>query len=199
MLTEHTIEELRKNYKRLQDTDLIRLATHEAGKLRAEAVQAIKDEINFRGLSGSIIKGVEVQLKELSDREVMAYSDLIRKQRCPICHSNSKKLNAAIVKSVLSVIYFSRLKNKFLIACPDCLMQANKSAQSNTVLGGWWEFPRGPIRTIQAINFNNKMKEEILLQVPNEILKSFVKNNAGKIESIKDNEQEIQSFIKYLQ
>ena len=43
------------------------------------------------------------------------------------------------------------------------------------------------------------MKEEILLQVPNEILKSFVKNNAGKIESIKDNEQEIQSFIKYLQ
>ena len=195
---EPSIDDLRKNYKRYSDDQLIRIATTDASGLRPEAIQVMEEEIKSRGLSTDLLKGIEVQRKEITEGELLQYCELLRKQPCPICSSTSNKLNATMTGSVVSFIVMTNYEKKLLVACPDCLDKANKDAMIKSALLGWWGIPWGIVRTIQAIIFNNKMSSQTRLAESNDFLKGFVLGQIGTIEANKTNSERLQSLIKYL-
>ena len=195
---EPSIDDLRKNYKGYSDDLLIRIATTDASGLRPEAIQVMQEEIKSRGLSETLVKGIEVQRKEISVKELLEYCELLRKQPCPICGATSSKLNATMVGSVVSFIVVTNYEKKLLVACPDCLNKANKDAMIKSALLGWWGIPWGIVRTIQALIFNNKMSSQTQLAEPNDFLKGFVLTQIGTIEANKTNNERLNSLLKYL-
>jgi hypothetical protein len=192
------IDELRENYKSFPDDKLIRIATTDVSGLRPEAIQAMQEEIKSRGLSSGLLDGIEVQTKEISKDELLAYCELLRRQSCPLCNSTSTKLNATMTTTVVSYIIMTGSEEKLVIACPDCLDKANKEAMIKTALFGWWGFPSGIYRTIKALLHNKKMKSQTRLAEPNDYFKGFVLGQVGTIEANKTNSDRLQSLVKNL-
>ena len=64
-----------------------------------------------------------------------------------------------------------------------------------TVILGWWGFPWGIIRTIQAIGINTKNKNTNDQQEPNDFLRSFVISNIGQIEAYKNDKEKLLALI----
>jgi len=195
---EPSIEDLRNNYKRFSDDKLIQLATTDAAGLRPEAIQVLQEEIKDRGLSTDLLKGIDVQRKEINEKELLEFCEIIRKQPCPICGSALFKLNATLTGNVVSFLIFTNYEKKLVIACPDCLRKANKNAMIKSAFLGWWGIPWGIIRTIQSFIFNNKMSKQTQLEEPNENLIGFVLERVGTIEANKLDNARLQSLIKYL-
>ncbi len=192
------IDELRENYKSFPDDKLIRIATTDVSGLRPEAIQALQEEIKSRGLSDGLIDGIEVQTKEISADELLAYCELLRRRSCPVCNSTSAKLNATMTATTVSYIIMTSYEEKLAIACPDCLDKANKDAMIKTALFGWWGFPSGIYRTIKALMLNKKMKNLTHLAEPNDYFKGFVLGQVGTIEANKTNNERLQSLVKNL-
>jgi hypothetical protein len=192
------IDELRENYKGFSDDKLIRLATTEVDGLRPEAIQVMQEEIKRRGLSNGLLDGIKVQTKQISENELLAYCELLRRRSCPVCNSASAKLNATMTATVVSYIIMTSYEEKLTIACPDCLAKANKDAIIKTALFGWWGFPSGIYRSIKALLHNKKMKSLTGLAEPNDYFKGFVLGQVGTIEANKTNNERLQSLVKNL-
>jgi hypothetical protein len=192
------IDELRENYKGFSDDKLIRIATTDVSGLRSEAIQALKEEIKSRGLSDGLIDGIQVQTKGISDDELLAYCELLRRRVCPVCNSSSTKLNATLTATVVSYIIITSSEEKLVVACPNCLDKANMDANIKTALFGWWGFPLGIYRTIKALLHNRKMKSQTRLAEPNDYFKGFVIGQIGTIEANKTNNDRLQLLVKNL-
>jgi hypothetical protein len=190
------LEELRKNYERFDDNKIIRLATEEASELRPEAVDLLRQIIKERGLSGDLLKGIDVQIQEIDNDKLLEYAELLRRLPCPVCKSTNEKLNATMTGSVISFIILTNYEKELIIACPNCLDKANTKAIIKSALLGWWGLPWGFIRTIQALLFNDKMKEQNRLSEPNELLKGFVLERIGRLEASRNNSSELQEIIE---
>jgi hypothetical protein len=191
-----SIDDLRKNYKRLSDDVLMKIATAEAAGLRPEAIQVIQEEINSRGLSKTLLAGMEIQSREISEIELLAYCELIRQQPCPVCHSSVKKINATIIATVISYVIMSSDEDKLIIACPDCMAKQLKDASFTTALFGWWGLPSGPFKTIGVLMQNKKMSKQIHLAEPSAHLKVFVLQNIGTIEANRSNAEGLASLLQ---
>lgn len=192
------IDELRENYKSLPDDKLIRVATTDVSGLRPEAIQVLQEEIKRRGLSDGLIDGIEIQTKEISTDELLAYCELLRRRPCPVCNATSAKLNATMTATTVSYLIMTSYEEQLLIACPDCLDKANKDAMIKTALFGWWGFPSGIYRTIKALIHNKKMKGMTRLTEPNDYFKGFVLSQIGTIEANKTNSERLQALVKNL-
>lgn len=195
---ELTKEEIRKNYSQFNDKKIIRLATERTSTLRPEAVEILKEIINERGLSEDLIRGIDIQFKELSLDEVKVYSEILRDLPCPVCKKNIQKLNATMIHHVISFIIVTNYESELLIACPSCLDKANNTAIIKSVILGLWGLPWGPIRVLQSVSKNKLNKAHNRVMVPNKLLLNFVNNNIGLIEANKNNPKELNSIITYL-
>jgi hypothetical protein len=174
---EPDIEELRKNYERLDDARIIRLASEEATELRPEALELLKQIIKERGLSPVVGKAIEVQFKEIDERTLLGYCELLRLLPCPACKSVNEKLNGNIIATVSGGYYFENVK----IACPTCLDRAYSRSNLSIALSGWWRLP-GLYNTPRALIFNKKMKKFDHIEEPSGSLRLFVAKQAGRIE-----------------
>jgi len=190
-----TLEQLSITYKNLPDDKLTRLAVTDAASLRPEALELLKAEIKSRGLDEGITRGINVQLNNIDDTQLHNYLSLIRNQACPICGGTSQQLNAALSGTVISIIIFTHYKKAFSIGCPACLKKVNQTANLKTALLGWWGLPWGLIRTPQALIKNIRTSKSLNTNEPSGILVDFVRNNAGIIESIKNNDQSLQVML----
>ncbi|WP_207428311.1 hypothetical protein [Pedobacter sp. SYSU D00535] len=195
---EPSLDQLRKNYERFDDNKLTRIATEEAAGLRPEAVDLLKQVIKERGLSGSIIKGIDAQLQEVDDRILSEYAELLRGLPCPLCKSTDEKLNATMTGSVISFIIMTNYQKELKVACPNCLDKANDRAMIKSALFGWWGFPWGIIRTPQALLLNNKMKKQNRLSEPNDLFNAFVLGKIGRLEANRNNPTELQEIIEHI-
>lgn len=195
---EPNIEQLRKNYERFDDRKLIRIATEEATSLRPEALELVKEIIKERNLSEDVLKGVEVQFKEVDEKTLNEYTELLRKLPCPVCKSNSDKLNATMIGNVMSFIIMTNYEKAIKIACPKCLDKFHNKAMIKTALLGWWGIPWGIIRTSQALILNSKMKSKNHSFEPTEILSGFVSQRIGRIEANRNNKEELESLIEHI-
>lgn len=195
---EPTIEELRRNYERFNDSKLIRIATQDAAGLRPEALDLLKVILKERGISEDVLKGIEAQTQKIDDKVLHEYSDILRNLPCPICNSNNEKLNATVKGEVISFIIMTNYEKKLKIACPDCLDKENNNGLVKSVLLGWWGFPWGIINTIQSIFFNLKMKKQNRLDNPSEFLLGFTLENIGRIETARNYPSELQEIIEYV-
>jgi hypothetical protein len=189
------IEQLKTTYKNLNDDKLTHLAITQAASLRPEALEILKAEIKSRGLDEGIMNGVNVQLADPGSLAIDDYIELVRSQACPVCSSTAAPLNAIVIGSVKSFIILTQYKKKLMVACPSCLQQANQKATSTTAIMGWWGLPWGIIRTSQALFRNIKANKAIRANEPSDSLISFIKTNAGVIESVRKNNQALQAML----
>lgn len=187
---------LKENYRRLSDDKLMRIASEDATKLRPEALVLLKEELSTRGLTETAERAIEAQFRVVSEEEIVEYCGLLQAQPCPICRSSTQPLNAALTSKVISFLVVTTWKKQFAIACPTCLDKLNRDASISTAVLGWWGFPWGIIRTIQALIANGKMEKTNHVPYANALLKAFVVGNVGRIEAVRDNAGDLQALIK---
>lgn len=187
---------LKENYRRLSDDKLLRIAAEDATKLRPEALVLLKAELNTRGLSETAEKVIAAQFRVLSEAEIAEYCRLLQVQPCPICRLSTQRLNATLTSKVISFLVMTTWKKQFAIACPTCLDKLNRDASTTSALLGWWGFPWGIIRTIQALIANGKMAKTNHAPYPNDLLRTFVVSNVGRIETMRDNAIDLQALIR---
>lgn len=186
---------VREHYQRLDDSELVRIATQDAVGLTLEAQEVVEDEIKRRNLDANIIKGVQAQNKSYTVDEIDKYCSLVRNLSCPSCGENSVMLNGTMASEVMSFILFTQYKRQLTVACPNCLDKANNNALIITIALGWWGIPWGFIRTIQSIGHNIKSKKTNHLDAPNDYLRSFVLSKVGQLETHKGNKEKLQQII----
>ena len=189
------IEDIRKNYRNFDDSKIQELAKQDASKLRPDVVPILMEEIRRRNLSENLISGIDAQLKILSPEELLDYCTLIQKQPCPICNGKTQKLNAIILKEVMSVILLSNVTSHLKIGCPQCLKESKSKINLKTALLGLWS-TKGIFYTIKALVQNKRMEKYIRNYEPNEILKSYILENIGVIEPNKNNPIALNNMLK---
>jgi hypothetical protein len=189
------IEDIRKNYRNFDDSKIQELAKQDASKLRPEVVPILMEEIRRRNLSENLILGIDAQLKTLSPEELLDYCTLIQKQPCPICNGKTQKLNAIVLKEIVSMILLSNVTNHLKIGCPQCLEKSKSEINLKTALLGWWS-TKGIFYTIRALAQNKRMEKYIRDYEPNEILKSYILENIGAIETNKNNPIALNNMLK---
>jgi hypothetical protein len=186
---------LRENYRKLPDDKLMRIVAEDAAKLRPEALGVLREELQSRGLAEVAEKSIQAQLRVLSNTELEEYSALLQALPCPLCHSTDCPLNATMTSKVLSFVVMTTSKKALAIACPTCLDKLTREASISSALLGWWGIPWGVIRTIQALVFNSKMEKGHHLPYANDLLKSFVVDNVGRIEAAQESVSGLQRII----
>lgn len=195
---EPNLAELRKNYENFDNQKIIRIATEEADRLRPEALELLKDIIKERGLSDNVLKGVDAQFEPIDENKLTAYTELLRNLPCPVCHQTQDKLNATVVSTVFSLIFFTYYKSEVKIACPSCLDKLNNNAMVKSALLGWWGLPWGLFRTPKALIANSKRKKSNNLYEANDILKAFTLPRIGRIEANKNNKEQLEDLITFI-
>lgn len=190
------IKDIEKNYERMSDSEIIRIATTDTYGLRPEVFGIIENEINKRNLNPEILKGAIAQNKEYSIEEIETYSKLLRDLPCPVCDKNDEKLNGTISHTVKSFIFFTSSETEPTIACPNCLDKKNNNAMLSTVLLGWWGIPWGLFKTPVYIYRNFKAKQQNRLENSNEALLSYTLGNIGEIETYKDDKERLLDILK---
>jgi hypothetical protein len=189
---EPDIEELKKNYEGLDDARIIRLASEEASELRPEALELLKQIIKERKLSPVVSEAIEVQFKEIDEKTLLSYCDLLRRLPCPVCNSISERLNANIIATVVSGYYCEEVQ----IACPSCLDKAYTKANIYAALFGWWRI-LGIINMPRVFVFNRRMKKLNHVPEASDALKEFVLKRAGRIELNRSKPEELADIILY--
>ncbi len=190
------LKDIEKNYERMSDNEINRIATTDARGLRPEVFGIIENEIKKRNLNPDILKGALAQNKEYSIDEVESYSKILRDLPCQICGNTHEKLNGTISHTVKSFIVFTTYRSEPTIACPDCLDKKNNDAMLSTALLGWWGIPWGFFKTPIYIYRNYKAKQENRIDTSNNMLLSFTLENIGEIETYKDDKEKLKEIIK---
>jgi hypothetical protein len=173
----------------------LRIRYHTAG-LTSSAVEILTEEIRKRQLDTRLIESVEAQNKAYTQEEIDRYCELIRALPCSVTGKSDQRLNATLVVEVKSFIIMTQIKEKIVIASPPALKQANDLAISSSLAFGWWGFPWGIIRTIQAIIVNSRNKKNANREEPSEHLRAFVSANIGQIILMKGDKDKLQYLLK---
>jgi len=195
MSTEVEDEFIRDTYRKMSDQELVvNLTQHSAG-LTPEAMKIVREEVARRNLDGDITAGVEAQQRNYTVEEIDSLCELIRMLPCPVTGNTSQPLNATLTAQVMSFIFFTSYKKAIIVASPQVLDRANNKALAKTLLLGWWGFPWGIIRTIQAIIININSKRDHRAEGPNKYLRSFVLTKIGEIEAYRCDREKLLSVI----
>ncbi len=189
------IADLEKNYASFSDEKLIQLATKEVANLRPEAVEILQKELRMRGISKNVSEGISIQLNPLTDEQIHFYIDLIENLPCPVCNSNSQHLDAIQICEVVSFFIVTNHTKTLKIACPVCLDKALDRATIKTLFLGWWHFPDGLIQTIKGLDLNAKTKKTLISKQSNNLLQEFAAQNAGMIETYKNDKRKLLNII----
>jgi RNase H-fold protein (predicted Holliday junction resolvase) len=189
------VEFVREMYQKMNDKDIVRVLTQDANGLTAAAMEVVKEEIKRRKLNDNILRGVEAQQRTYTAEEIHAYCEIIQQLPCPVTGSTAEKLNATLTAEVTSFLLFSESTKKIVIGSPWLLDKANNRALTKTLLFGWWEFPRGFIKSVEAIRINIKSKKSNRLGMPTDYLKSFVLSKIGEIETYKEDKVKLLEII----
>ena len=189
------LKDIRENYRNFEDYQIEQIATEEVNSLRPGVIEILKEEIHRRKLSENLIKGIDAQTREITEKELNEYCTLVRNHTCPKCSSKTQKLNATVVGEVASILVITNYEKRAKIACPDCLDEFNNKGIKKSALLGWWAFPWGPIRTIQSLLFNSKMKKNNHLNEPNSIFKDLILGNIGFLETNRNNPKKLTEFL----
>jgi len=188
------IEQIKKNYENFDDSKIEILAKNEAGSLEPEVIPILVNEIKKRNLDIDLIKGIEAQTRELTEKEIQETKLKLESLTCPECGQKKSKLVGTLIRTVKSFIVYTSYKKTPIISCRTCADKKRKDAMITTAFLGWWGIPWGLFRTPQAIiaTVNDNKKRE---QISDEILTVFTIENIGEIKTNWDKENELKDFI----
>jgi hypothetical protein len=191
-------EELRENYSHFSDSKILKLATEETASLSEEAKKVLDEELKKRDIGISLQDSLELQQKQISKTELLNYCTILSELACPICKREHRKLNATLTVTVTSIIFITNYEKQVVIACQECLNKKVLAANWRTLLLGWWAFPFGIFRTIEALIHNFTKGKTYLKSNPSNELKLFASANSAKIEVFKNDVKQLQKLINLL-
>lgn len=194
-MAEIVLDRIASNYSKMEDFEIVRIASSNSKGLRPEVYQILEKEISKRNLDPNLLEGAKAQNKEFTLEEIKQYADYLRDLTCPYCNSKTSKLNGTIQFIVKSFIVFTSKETKSIIACPDCLDKKNNDAIVKTSLLGWWGIPNGLFSTPNYIYKNLNIKKQNRINTHNNSLLEFTKSNIGYIESYKNDKNKLQILI----
>ena len=119
---------LRRTYTRMDDRQLVEVATYRLQDLTPEAVTALRSELELRGLHevlGPALVAQAPSTPEERDRFMHRFREL----PCPECGATGRLLNAARVMSVTSYLIATVCDDQVVVGCPDCIVQAAARAE----------------------------------------------------------------------
>jgi len=189
---ETDIEDIRKNYEKLDNERIIRLASEEADGLRPEALDLLKQIIRERGLPSKVSKALEVQVEIMDEKTLIGYCELLRNLPCPQCNAVREKLNANVIAQVSGGMYFPETK----VACPNCLDKTYVSANTHAAWFGWRSI-FGIINVPRALLFNRRMKKFNHIPEASDPLKEFVLKRAGRIELYRNDQEGLSDILLF--
>ncbi len=189
------LKDIEKNYEKMSDDKLIRIATIDASGLRPEVFGIIEKEIKKRNLSPDLLKGALAQNRKHTMAEIEEYAKLLRDLPCPLCGDTRKKLNGTTLYTIKAYVFFTENSMNPVIACPDCLDKKNDDAILSTSMLGWWSIPSGLFKTPVYIYRNMQAKKENRIKSANKTLLSYVVGNIGEIEAYKGDREKLMEVI----
>ncbi len=187
--------ELEKIYSQYTDAELVHIATRSAHHLRPKALAVIRGMLRARNVDEAVFQGIDAAVRPVDEARVQEQVALIRSLPCPECGNRSAPLNAVLASSAISFLVMTSYDRTPYIGCLPCLERRCTKATWTSALAGWWGFPWGPVRTIQAVIQNHSQKGSLRTGLPSESLLAFVVENTGKIEAYKGRPQELLTMI----
>jgi hypothetical protein len=194
----YDLKDIAEFYSKKTDSQLIHIATEKAQGLKPGVLEIIETEIKKRNLNPNILEGAKAQNREYSLEEITELSQKLRSLPCPLCGSKTAKLNATIMHTAKSFIFFSFFRKEPIIGCPDCLDKKNQESITSSALLGWWGIPWGILKTPFYIYNNIKEKKQNRISQPNETLIGFTIENIGQIVTYKDDTEKLKQIIRYV-
>lgn len=190
------LNKIKDNYRKMTDEEIVRMITNNSEGLMDEVYPIIENEIIKRNLNPDLINALYSHNKSYSLDQIEAYANILRALACPICHDRTHPLNGTEVYFIKSLIFFTITDSKTIIACPECLNQANRKAFFNNLLLGWWGLPFGLIKTPQYLYKNYKSENQNGLPFANKTLLNFTLLNIKSIEAFQGNTDELNRLIQ---
>jgi hypothetical protein len=174
-----TLDQLAEHYREMPEEQLLQIALHEASGLTPEALTVLYAEIEARGLGPMVGRAVHAQTVSLSHSDIEVLVEAVRRQVCPECGRSERLLNGGVIADAKSFVLFTTFNKQTAIACPECLAALAKRAALMTAVLGWWGFPWGPIRTLQALANDIRTMRQRSREDATAVLWQFVEENPG--------------------
>ncbi len=182
-------------YSQMDDVQLEKIAKFKIASLRPEVQPLVIDEIKKRGLDNNLIRGIEAQMKELTNKELLDLVNKIHGLDCPMCGEPQKGLVGGIVRKVRSYLIVCLYEKRWIIACQTCVDKERKNQLIMNLLFGWWAIPKGMLlRTPQAIigHFRDNDRKEEISEL---ILAQTATYHIGELRTNWDNEKILVTYI----
>ena len=185
------------SYLHLSDEKLLDLSKNDAEDFNGETITISKQIKEGRGIPSGNDTDITLMAKDSEESNLDTYCEILRTCPCPICNSETDKINATITATTISFLLFTNYQKSLKIACPNCLNKMHNEAMFKTSILGWWGVPWGIVRTLEALILNYKMKFLTTLPEPNELFKNFVASRIDRIEANRNNGDALKAIVQF--
>jgi len=168
-------------YGSLSNSELELIALKQSAILPPEALRALRKELDRRGLSKTIRRGIEAQVRQWSKDDLATFIEQYRHRPCPRCGVQGKTLNGVVAAVARSFLVTSTVRTEFLVGCSRCIKTELERLSNQSLLFGWWGIPWGPVYTIRALAINSKAKAAAAGAEPTPELCNYIASNLGEI------------------
>lgn len=189
------LEQIKNHYSKMDDARLEKIAKFEINSLQQEVQPIVIAEIKKRGLDNNLLAGIEAQVKELTDDELIELMDKIRGLDCPICGEPNKGLVGGVIKKVRSFVVFSQYEKRTIIACQSCVDRERRNHLLKNCLLGWWGVPWGMLYWTPKViidHFLDNTRKQVISET---ILEETAIYGVGELRTNWDNEEKLVEFI----
>jgi len=181
ILTMNPASEFQTRYRSLSSFELEAIALKRSAILPPQALTALRKELDRRGLSSSLRRGIDAQVRRWTKDDLAAFIEQYRHRPCPRCGVQGRMLNAVVGAVARSFIVTSTVRTKLLVGCSSCMRTELERLSKQSLLFGWWGIPSGPAYTVRALSMNSKAKAAALGAEPTPELCNYIASNAGEI------------------
>jgi len=180
-LTMSPSSEFQARYHSLSNSELESIALGQSVTLPPQALAALRKEMDQRGLSRSLGRGIETQVRRLTKDNLATFIEQYRHRPCPRCGVQGKMLNGVVAAVARSFVVTSTVRTKLVIGCSSCIKTELERLSKQSLLFGWWGIPWGPVYTVRALAVNSKAKAAAASAEPTPELWSYIASNVGEI------------------
>jgi hypothetical protein len=173
--------EFQAHYHSLSSFELESIALEQSVTLPPQALAALRKEMDRRGLSRSLGRGIEAQVRRWTKDDLATFIEQYRHRPCPRCGVQGKTLNGVVAAVARSFIVTSTVRTKLVIGCSSCIKKELERLTKQSLLFGWWGIPWGPVYTVRALAVNSKAKTAAASAEPTPELWNYIASNVGEI------------------
>ena len=180
-LTMSPASEFQARYHSLSSFELESIALKQSLTLPPQALAALRKEMDRRGLSRSLRRGIEAQVRRWTKDDFATFIEQYRHRPCPRCGVQGKTLNGVVAAVARSFIVTSTVRTKLVIGCSSCITTELERLSKQSLLFGWWGIPWGPVYTVRALAVNSKARTAAARAEPTPELWNYIASNVGEI------------------